>query len=159
MVRPRSGTGQIHRDLPPPPNPKYETRVRWHKILGKLVLRVVWSKYSDSNIKGHISTKKYLDVRFNTKIGSWSLHSSTKMYNSRFYRQSDLHVRSEKILLIWKIIFAILKVTLPHKIYLDVGILSTFLVACESRVFSLMKKCYVSFTRILVSFNKQINSS
>ena len=54
---------------------------------------------------------------------------------------------------------AILKVTLPHKIYLDVGILSTFLVACESRVFSLMKKCYVSFTRILVSFNKQINSS
>lgn len=27
---------------------------------------------------------------------------------------------------------AILKVTLPHKIYLDVGILSTFLVACES---------------------------
>lgn len=64
-----------------------------------------------------------------------------------------------KILLILKIIFAILKVTLPHKIYLDVGILSTFLVACESRVFSLMKKCYVSFTRILVSFNKQINSS
>ena len=83
-------------------NPKYETRVRWQKILDKLVLWVVWSKYSDSNIKGHISTKKYLDVRFNTKIGSWSLHSSTKMHNSRFYRQSDLHVRSDKILIIWK---------------------------------------------------------